>query len=293
MADAKLTNLIDKDLLAAFKGQADEAYVAQEFKTGSTTVKKVLSDNNLTDGLVAKINAAGESDFSGAYADLTGKPTINGHEVSGALTAAGLGLATPDDVAAATSDMATNAGVEAKGYQNAKQVSDAVAAGTKGMVTETALAQKGYQDASQVNTAVSTATKGMATQTWVQAQAYDTSASVNSKVSQAKSDMQAAIDAALTSAVTPKGSCAVSALPAPSKATLGHMWNVTDAFTTTDVFTEGAGKGYGAGSNVVCVAVGSAYKWDVQGGFVDLSGYLKTTDVTLATVEDIKAIFES
>lgn len=89
MASETLTNLIDKDLLAAFKGQADEAYVAQEFKTGSTTVKKVLSDNNLTDGLVAKINAAGESDFSGAYADLAGKPTINGHEVAGALTAAG------------------------------------------------------------------------------------------------------------------------------------------------------------------------------------------------------------
>lgn len=64
MADAKLTNLIDKDLLAAFKGQADEAYVAQEYKTGSTTVRKVLSDNNLTDGLLAKelagIAAGGE-----------------------------------------------------------------------------------------------------------------------------------------------------------------------------------------------------------------------------------------
>ena len=100
MESNTLTNLIDKDLLAVFKGQADEAYVAQEYKTGSATVKKVLSDNNLTDALVAKINAAGESDFSGAYADLTGKPTINGHEVAGALTAAGLGLATPDDVAA-------------------------------------------------------------------------------------------------------------------------------------------------------------------------------------------------
>lgn len=106
MASDTLTNLIDKDLLAAFKGQADEAYVAQEFKTGSTTVKKGLSDNNLTDALVAKINAAGESDFSGAYADLTGKPTINGHEVAGALTAAGLGLAQLDEQAAAIEELA-------------------------------------------------------------------------------------------------------------------------------------------------------------------------------------------
>lgn len=291
MASETLTNLIDKDLLAAFKGQADEAYVAQEYKTGSTTVKKVLSDNNLTDSLVAKINASGESDFSGAYADLTGKPTINGHEVSGALTAAGLGLATPDDVATATSDMATNAGVEAKGYQNAKQVSDAVAAGTKGMVTETALAQKGYQDASQVNTAVSTATKGMATQTWVQAQAYDTSASVDGKVSKAKSDMQAAIDSALTSAVTPKGSCAFAELPTPGKAVLGNMWNVTNSFTATEDFVGGAGESYPAGSNVVCVASGSAYKWDVQGGFYDLTAYVAKADVSLASVDDIKAMF--
>ena len=106
MASDTLTNLIDKDLLAAFKGKADEAYVAQEFKTGSTTVKKGLSDNNLTDALVAKINAAGESDFSGAYADLTGKPTINGHEVAGALTAAGLGLAQLDEQAAAIEELA-------------------------------------------------------------------------------------------------------------------------------------------------------------------------------------------
>lgn len=292
MADSvELTDLIDKDLLAAFKAQADEAYTAQEFKTGSTTVKKVLSDNNLTDALVNKINAAGESNFSGKYADLTGKPTINGHEVAGALTAAGLGLATPDDVATATSDMATNAGIEAKGYQNAKQVSDAVAAGTKGMVTETALAQKGYQDADQVNTAVSTATKGMATQTWVQAQAYDTASSVDGKVSKAKTDMQAAIDNALTSAVTPKGSCAFADLPKPGKSVLGNMWNVSNAFTSTEDFVGGAGEGYPAGSNVVCVASGSAYKWDVQGGFYDLTAYVAKADVSLASVDDIKAMF--
>lgn len=289
---ADLTKLVDKDLLGVFKGQADAAYVAQEYKTGSTTVKKVLSDNNLTDALVRKIDAAGESDFSGKYADLTGKPTINGKEVSGALTAAGLGLATPDDVASATSDMATNAGVEAKGYQTAAQVSDAVAAGTKGMVTDASLAARGYQTADQVNTAVSTATAGMATQSWVAAKGYDTASSVDAKVSAAKDELSRSIDAALTSAVKPKGSCAFSALPAPSKATLGHMWNVTDTFTTTADFAEGEGRAYPAGSNVVCVQSGSSYKWDVQGGFYDLTAYAKASDFALATADDIKAIFE-
>ena len=277
--------------LATFKADLDGEYVAQEYKTGSTTVKKVLSDNNLTDGLVRKINAAGESNFSGKYADLTGKPTINGHEVSGALTPAGLGLATPDDVATATADMATNAGVEAKGYQNAKQVSEAVAAGTKGMVTETALAQKGYQDADQVNTAVSTATKGMATQSWVQAQAYDTASSVDGKVLKAKEDMQKAIENAVTSAVRASGSCAFASLPAPAKGILGNLYNVTDAFTTTDAFVEGAGNRYPVGSNVVCVLVDGAYKWDVQGGFFDLTPYMLKTDIEFATDDDIHAIF--
>ena len=44
---------------------------------------KVLSDNNLTDDLLEKINNAGASDFSGEYADLTGKPQINGVELVG------------------------------------------------------------------------------------------------------------------------------------------------------------------------------------------------------------------
>lgn len=267
MAENTIDKIINTELLAAFKGQTDARYVQQEFVSGSSTRKKQLTDNNFTDADKQKLDAAGESDFSGSYNDLTNKPSIGGATLSGSMDAAGLGLATPSDVSAA----------QAQALKDAKAYTDG----------------KGYQTAAQVDSAVKTATADMATQSWTKAQGYDTATSVNSKVSQAKSDMQAAIDAALTSAVTPKGSCAFSALPAPSKATLGNMWNVTDAFTTTDVFTEGAGKGYGAGSNVVCVAVGSAYKWDVQGGFVDLSGYLKTTDVTLATVEDIKAIFES
>lgn len=49
-------------------------FQAKELKTGSTTDYKVLSDNNLTDELVGKINAA--STFSGSYNDLTDKPAI-------------------------------------------------------------------------------------------------------------------------------------------------------------------------------------------------------------------------
>lgn len=62
-----------------------------------------LSHNDLTDELVEKINNAGDSSFSGAYADLTGKPSINGHELaSGNNTLATLGIQAAGDYATTT-----------------------------------------------------------------------------------------------------------------------------------------------------------------------------------------------
>lgn len=62
-----------------------------------------LSHNDLTDELVQKINDAGDSSFTGAYADLTGKPSINGHELaSGDNTLATLGIQAAGDYATTT-----------------------------------------------------------------------------------------------------------------------------------------------------------------------------------------------
>lgn len=54
--------------------------VDKEFKTGSTSAYKVLSDNNLTDALMEKINNAGSNGFSGDYNDLTNKPDLTEKE---------------------------------------------------------------------------------------------------------------------------------------------------------------------------------------------------------------------
>ncbi|MCI8760399.1 MAG: hypothetical protein HFJ34_04690 [Clostridia bacterium] len=51
-------------------------FIQKEHKTGSETEYKVLSDNNLTDELVTKINNAGDSSFTGDYEDLTNKPNL-------------------------------------------------------------------------------------------------------------------------------------------------------------------------------------------------------------------------
>ena len=197
-----------KDQLNRFKAKIEDRFVKKELKTGSSSAYKVLTDNNLTDELVDKINAAGDSDFSGAYADLTGKPTINGVEVAGSLSPSSLGMATAEDVSAA------------------------------------------------------------------------------------KQEALSAIDVAVSSVYKVKGSCAFASLPAPTKSIMGQVYNVSDAFATTDAFLEGPGRSYPSGTNVVCVnSTGSAYKWDVLAGSIDLSGYVKLSDIEFVTDAEIDAMF--
>ena len=229
-------------------------FVAKEFKTNSDSEYKVLSDNNLTDELKQKILDAGDSSFDGQYTSLTGKPQIEGHELaSGNNTAASLGLATLTDVSNAVDDMATQTWVNGQGYQNASQVQSAVTTGTADMATKTWVGQQGYATTSNVNTLVSAAVSG---------------------------------------AYKAKGSSVFASLPTLTAATVGDVYNVTDAFLTTADFVEGAGQSYGAGTNIVCVDSDGAgtKKWDVLAGFVNLTEYVKGTDLVAITNVEIDEI---
>lgn len=97
------------------------------------------------------------------------------------------------------------------------------------------------------------------------------------------------IDAEVASAVTPKGTKTFAQLTGitMSESTLGDMYNISDSFTIDSSFKEydpNNPKTYPAGSNVVCVEDDStnpvSYKWDVMGGFVDLSSYATSSWVT-------------
>lgn len=90
--------------------------------------------------------------------------------------------------------------------------------------------------------------------------------------------VDSAIDSKISSVYTPKGSIAFASLPTAAEGLVGDVYNITDAFTTTAAFVEGAGQSYPAGTNVVCVKEGSAYKWDVLAGFIDITE-LTTTEV--------------
>ncbi len=93
---------------------------------------------------------------------------------------------------------------------------------------------------------------------------------------------------ALPSAIVPKGSKAFAGLtPATdlAAANLGFMWNITDAFTTTADFAEGAGHSIPAGANVYVANVGTAeapsYKYDIFQGMYDLSGYALKSEMSI------------
>ena len=247
-------NYLDKTGLTQLWTKIKEKFVLKEHKTGSSTEYKVLSDNNLTDDLKEKILNAGDSSFDGQYTSLTGKPSIEGHELaSGNQTAASLGLATPSDISTATEDMAT----------------------------QTWVTEQGYQNSTQVQQAVTTATADMATQTWVTGQNYATTSNVNTLISQAVSTVY-----------TPKGSLAdLSTLTTlASSGKVGDVYNISSEFTTTNVFIEGIGKKYPAGTNIVLVEVEGEKKWDVLAGSVDLSAYVKSSELIAITDTEIDDI---
>ena len=126
-------NYLDKTGLTKLWTKIKDKFVVKEHKTGSDSEYKVLSDNNLTDDLVEKIMSAGDSTFDGQYTSLTGKPSIEGHELaSGNQTAASLGLATPSDIATATTDMATKTWVGEQNYATTSNVNSLISAAVAG-----------------------------------------------------------------------------------------------------------------------------------------------------------------
>jgi len=86
------------------------------------------------------------------------------------------------------------------------------------------------------------------------------------------------LNAKISAVYKPVGSVAFADLPVLAEGVLGNVYNVTDAFTTTDSFVEGAGNKHPKGTNVVVVKSGEDYKFDVLAGFVDLSGKVDKED---------------
>lgn len=114
-------------------------------------------------------------------------------------------------------------------------------------------------------------------------------------------EMEEAIESALVGALKPKGSIPFASLPALTAANLNNLYDITDAFTTTADFVEGAGKNYPAGTNVAIINTGTdanpVYKYDTYVGVHDLSAYWtsttgQTNTLEAMTVAEINAILD-
>lgn len=89
------------------------------------------------------------------------------------------------------------------------------------------------------------------------------------------------INVAISTTYRAAGAVAFEALPALAASEEGKVYNITNEFTTTENFVEGAGKTYPIGTNVVCIDVGAdEYKWDVLAGFVDTSALATKQELT-------------
>lgn len=91
------------------------------------------------------------------------------------------------------------------------------------------------------------------------------------------------VDSVAVGALKPSGSIAFASLPALSANVVNNLYNITDAFTTTADFVEGAGVSYPAGTNVAIINVGTeqspTYKYDAMTGTIDTSNFATKTEV--------------
>lgn len=104
-----------------------------------------------------------------------------------------------------------------------------------------------------------------------------------------KTEIDTAVKAAVAGVYKVKGSIVFSDLDLASIAE-GYVYNITDAFVTTENFVEGVGVQYPAGTNVVAVMDNDTLKWDVMAGTYDFSDFVKKDDITPLTSEEIEAI---
>lgn len=116
------------------------------------------------------------------------------------------------------------------------------------------------------------------------------SALTNDAKYQTEEQVVAAITAKVSSTYKAGGSVAFAELPELKEENLGLVVNVTEKFTSTADFVEGADTEHPAGTNVAVVKVGEDYKYDALAGFVDLSDYIKASEIEAITSSEVSAL---
>lgn len=240
-------------------------FVKKELKTGSDTEYRTLSDNNLTDELVEKINSAGSA-------------TAVTEEIGEAKTAA---VTESKEYTDTTASTAKTEAIESSNSYTDTEVSEAL--------TEA----KSYADTAEADAVTTANAYTDTTAATAKSEAVTESKTyADEQVAAAKTELEASIKTQISTAYKVKGSSAFADLPAPEEAEEGNVWNITDAFTTTDIFVEGAGKKYPAGTNVVCIEESEGvFKYDILPGFIDTDSFVLNSDIETVTEDEIDAMF--
>ncbi|MEG1559399.1 MAG: head fiber protein [Clostridia bacterium] len=122
----------------------------------------------------------------------------------------------------------------------------------------------------------------------------DTSTTTSATPNAVKIYVDTSISTAIASVYKAAGTITFANLPKPDRSIEGYVYNVNDAFSTTAAFVEGPGKAHPAGTNIVCIQTDTggtkSYVWDVIGGFIDMSPYMRTSDLIPLTNAEIDAI---
>ena len=115
-------------------------------------------------------------------------------------------------------------------------------------------------------------------------------------------EMNTAIESSIVGALKPKGTITFANLPPLTVTYLNNMYDISDAFTTTADFTEGAGHSYPAGTEVAIINVGTdanpVYKYSAMVGIYDMAAYWtnesgKSNSLIAMTVSEINNILNS
>lgn len=95
------------------------------------------------------------------------------------------------------------------------------------------------------------------------------------------------VDSKISATFKYAGTVSFAGLPASTSGLTGNVYNISEPFVTDARFVEGAGKSYPMGTNVAVTTDG---KFDVLTGFIDLSGYVLSSDLVPISDEQIDAI---
>lgn len=105
---------------------------------------------------------------------------------------------------------------------------------------------------------------------------------------QTAAQVEAAINAKISTVYKPGGSITFAELPSLTQQYLGFVYNISNAFVTNNNFVEGAGLSFPAGTDVSIIDIGDGtLMYNVLPGFVDLSGYVQTSQMVTMTNAEI------